>query len=168
MLNGADGQQATYQDLSVVAFVKEYVLVMHIVIIKVTKIKEQMSLHVYLVHLMEDTDSFDWKMVQPFHGTWFNQLEQDRCMWSDVEEKLKMKRSLMWHAAMVNRSSSVTSLAGTGMMPASNFRACNAPAKPGTKACEAFNTGHCFEWHEHPKISRQYICTFCLSSINRA
>ena len=68
-----------------------------------------MSLH--LEELMEDTDVYSWEKVWAFHANWLNQLEQNRCTWADIEQKLNMRRSLVWHAAMANKASSAASSA---------------------------------------------------------
>ena len=63
VLYRADGQPAAYKDLSVAAFVTEYVLVRNSE--QDTTIKEQMSLH--LVDLMDDTDLYGWDKILVFH-----------------------------------------------------------------------------------------------------
>ena len=81
VLYGADRQPAAYKDMSVVTFVRGYVIVMTNE--SDTKVNVQMLLH--LEELMENPDLYGWGKVQAFHTTWLNQLEQNRCMWADVE-----------------------------------------------------------------------------------
>ena len=121
-----------------------------------TKVKEHMALH--LEEIMEDTDVYGWDKIRAFHAAWLNQMEQYRCEWPLSKQKLKM-RSLISHAAITSKTPSTSSSAGSGKKHASNIKAYNSPAKPATKACEAFNSGKCFKGHKHPE--RQHICAFC-------
>ena len=75
------------------------------------KVKEHMVLH--LEELMEDTDVYGSDKVQAFHAAWLKQLEQNRCTWSDMEQKFKM-RSLIWHATMTSKVPSASSSTGSG------------------------------------------------------
>ena len=99
-----------------------------------TQVKAQMTQH--LEERMEDT-------VHAFHVAWLNQLEQGRSTWGDSDHKLRMRRALMWHTAMATQASSVSFSAGAGIKAATTLKNYNAPAKPGTKAYESFNSGMC-------------------------
>ena len=84
VIYGADREPAAYKDLSVSAFIREYLIVL-----TREQVKEHMVLH------LEDMDVHGWEKIRAFHATWMNQLEQGRCEWSEADHKLKMRRALV-------------------------------------------------------------------------
>ena len=48
-----------------------------------TRVKAKMSQ--CLEDLMDNTDLYGWNRVCAYHAAWLNQLEQDRCSWSDTD-----------------------------------------------------------------------------------
>ena len=101
-------QPVNYKDLTVSVFVRGYLIVLKSV--QDTQVKEQMVLH--LKELMEDMDVYGWDKVQVFHATWMNQMEQCRCEWTDDDQKVKLRRALVWHAAMSSKCTSTATLMG--------------------------------------------------------
>ena len=99
-----------YSDLTMVAFVSGYVIVVNCEMNN--QIKAQMTQ--YLEERMEDTNLDGWERASAFHVAWLNILEQGRCTWCDSDQKLHMSRAMVWHAAMANLPSSLTSSAGAG------------------------------------------------------
>ena len=61
---------ATYEDLSVSAFVHGYVIVMHS---EHSETMDKMAYH--LVELMRDIDLCGWEKIRAYHGVWINQME---------------------------------------------------------------------------------------------
>ena len=84
----------SYMDLSVSAFVRAYLIVLKSE--QDSQVKEHIVLH--LVDLMQDTDVYGWEKVRAFHASWMSQMEQRRCEWADADQKLKMRRALVWYA----------------------------------------------------------------------
>ena len=87
----ADGKPAVYGDLTPVAFVMEYRLVLGME--KHTRIKAHMSQH--LEDLMEDSDLYGWTKVWLFHSAWLNQIQQGRSFWGDTDSKVRLLRNLV-------------------------------------------------------------------------
>ena len=137
----SEGNPASYQDLTIPLFVQGYLIVMEL---EQGPVKKLMSTH--LQDLMSDTQWYGWDKVRTFHGVWLNQIEQGRCTWTDKEEKLNFRRALVWHPTS-------TSLPAPPMnrgrnrqhthKPPSDY---HAPARPGTKACQTYNTVGCTQW----------------------
>ena len=118
VLYSADGKPAVYDDLTMVAFVQGYFIVVNSEMD--TQVKAQMSQH--LKELMEDTDLYGWDRELGFHAAWLNQLEQGRSTWGDSVHKLRMRRALVWHVAMATQAPSVSSSAGAGKKAATTLR----------------------------------------------
>ena len=95
-----------------------------------------------------------------------NQLEQSRCEWADADHKLRMRRTLVWHAAITSKATSTATSIESGKKLPTNHKVYNALAKPGSKACKEFNSNKCLKGHDHPEL--QHVCLFCLATINRA
>ena len=64
-------------------------------------IKKRMATH--LENMMSDAELYGWKITRTFHGVWLNQLEQGRATWHDKKEKLRFRRTLVWHLAPSSR-----------------------------------------------------------------
>ena len=130
-------------------------------------IKKQMAAH--LQDLMLNAQLYGWERARTFHGVWLNQLEQVYCTWIDKEEKLKLHRALVWHPTSSSFSAPLTTRASGRTRQHSHKSPAeyNTPARPGTKACQAYNTIGCSgQQGEHP--DQQHICYFCLLAINQA
>ena len=70
---------------------------------------------------------------------WMNQMEQNRCDWADNDQKLKLRRALVWHTTSGIIVMAIATSKGSGKKTGSSDTAYNAAAKPGTKMCKAFN-----------------------------
>ena len=121
-------------------------------------IKAKMSAH--LKYLMSDTQLYSWEHTRAFHGIWLNQLEQDRCTWFDEEAKLQFHRSIVWHSACTSPSHPTISRTSPRIRQCRSQASHNAPVKPGTKACKAFNEGKYGKQMAHASL--QHICSYCL------
>ena len=77
---------------------------------------------------------------EPFHSVWLNQLEQWHCTLIDVEEKLNFHRALVWHPASSSPSAPPTTrtLERTSQCGHKSPTEYTTPARPGTKACQAY------------------------------
>ena len=88
----AEGKPAVYVELSVMAFVREYLIVMDS---QTQNIKTLMESH--LQDLMEDREAYGWLVVRNFHSTWLQYIEMGRVLWDDHATKLRLRRTLVWH-----------------------------------------------------------------------
>ena len=157
----ADDKQVVYSDLT--AIVRGYLMVLGMEMDM--KVKAHMSQH--LEELMDDTDLYGWIRVWSFHAAWLNQIELGRSSWGDIDHQLWLHRNLVRHAAMLDHTSAPSSAPGAKTKPAIPLKIYNAPAAPGTKACDNFNLGiKCFSNEDHPDSHN--ICSYFLTTINRA
>ena len=118
----------------------------------------------HLKDLMSDAQLYGWDRAKTFHGIWLNQLKQGHCTWMEKVEKLEFHRALVWYTASSSPSPSPTTraLARTSQHSHKSPAEYNAPARPATKACQAYNTLECVKRGEHPE--HQHIYSFCLMS----
>ena len=108
-----------------------------------TQVKAQVAQH--LEECMEDTGLYRWERVRAFHAACLNQLEQSRSTWGDVNQKMPMCRTLVWHTAMATHAASHITLVQELEK--------RLPSNPGAS-------------QKHPEW--QYICSYCLTTIHRA
>ena len=94
------GRPAVYGELAIMAFVREYLIVMDS---QPQDIKAVMESH--LQDLIEDGEAYGWPVVRDFHSTWLQHIEMGRVTWDDHATKLKL--TLVWHrvASPMQRSS---------------------------------------------------------------
>ena len=138
----ADGKPAVYGDLTLTAFIRGYLMVLGMEMdMRVNAFVSQ-----HLEDLMKDTNLNRW-------------------IRGDTEHKLQLRRNLVWHAAMLDHTSAPSSAAGARKKAAIPLKVYNAPAAPGTKACEKFNQVKCFSNEDHQDHN---ICSYRLTAINRA
>ena len=159
----SQGKPATFQDLSIPIFIQGYLIIINP---EEWLVKKQMAAH--LQDLMSDAQMYGWERVRTFQGVWLNQIEQWHYTWMDREEMLKFRKALVWHAASSCLSAPPMTKA-MGMTRQHSHKApaeYNAPARPGTKACQVYNILGCSQEGKHP--NQQHICSFCLVTINRA
>ena len=80
------------------------------------------------------------------------------------DEKLKFQCAIIWHlATSASAAPSILVEASIRKQQNVDFTYYNAPAKPGTKACEAFNEGHCTSAAAH--TSQLQFCSHCLAMV---
>ena len=115
--------------------------------------------------LMCDAQLYGWQRVRAFHGVWLNQLEQGRATWQD-EEKLRFRCAIVWHPATSSSATSSATRPSGGWKTHKAESEYNAPARPGTKACEAYNEGRCNNGAAHP--DQLHIGTHSLTTVNCA
>lgn len=149
------GKLAAYEDLSMPLFMQGYLIVMKG---EERAIKEKMATHVE--EIMGGTELYGWERVKVYHSVSLNQLEQGWAMWQEEGVKLMLWHALIWHLAILALAAATKSaVSGTQMQPKSRF-AYNAPANPGTKACQAFNERSCTDAAAHP--NQLHVCSHCL------
>ena len=135
-----EGQPATYESLSAMAFVNRYLTIMSL-----QKDSLRVKMAVHLQEMMEGGETFGWPMVRAYHTVCLQHLEQGRATWNDEVTRLKLRHV----GTGVAQDSAQPSATLTTYTPQFNTRAtrCNSPfsvmAQPGDWACAAYNQGLC-------------------------
>ena len=71
-------------------------------------------------------------------------------MWRDKEEKLLFQHALIWHLATSAMAAATDAAISDSLrQPKAGF-VYNAPVRPDTNACHAFNEGSCTDATTHP------------------
>ena len=92
MVTTAHGQPPIYLDMSLALFTNEYLCV---AAAESGPVREYMLEH--LQELMEDVESYGWKVVRNSNAVWLQLLEQGRVVWDDGPRKEKLCRLLVWN-----------------------------------------------------------------------
>ena len=153
------GKPASYQDISIPLFVQRYVIRMES---EDSTIRQRMAAHLNV--LVSAADLYRCDRTRAFHSVWLNQLEQGRCTRMDNEEKLRFCRVLVWLPGTPCTSGPITTR--TSLRKEQCKGAYNASARPGIKACKAYNQGRCSKDITHAGL--QHICAYCLLTVKWA
>ena len=86
MVTNAHGQPPIYLDMSIALFTNGY---LGVAAAESGPIREYMLEH--LQELMEDVESYGWKVVRDYHAAWLQLLEQGRAAWDDGPRKEKLR-----------------------------------------------------------------------------
>ena len=132
-------QPATYESLSIMAFVNEFLTIMAL---QMGAVRIKMSAH--LQEMMEHGETIGWPVVSAYHVLCLYHLEQCRAMWNDEATWLKMCRALVWHRMAPSSQPSATPTTTTPQAPTRAPRR-KGPfrlrAQPGDRC--AYNQGLC-------------------------
>ena len=109
---------------------------------------------------MADSEICAWEPVRAFHAVLLQQLENGRANCGDSDKKLEFRRALVWNPVYRHDSTKPQPMADSCQKAGRKAGNKLAPAKPGTKACCAYNLGKCSSQSEHP--CDLHICAYCL------
>ena len=96
-----------------------------------------------LEELMGDAEFYGWERVRAYYEVWLNQLEQGQATWEEEEENIRFWYALIWYPSVSAFAASSTSVALSTRKQQKLGFAYSALARPGMKACKAFNGGSC-------------------------
>ena len=127
----------------------------------------------HLQELMEDVETYGWKVVRDYHAAWLQLLEQGRAAWGDRPRKDKLLRLLVWNKPVLTFRQATAPAAAPARSQAktqpqqyrSGYGYLVQPAKPGDRACSAYNRGACLGNASHPLD--QHVCAYCLRTTQK-
>ena len=110
-------------------------------------IKEYMYDH--LQELMEDIETYGWKVVRDYHAAWLQLMEQGRVTWGDTTRKEKLRHLMVWSKPALGAKQAATTGAPARQQPTtqpqpyrSRFGYIIQPSNPGDKACMSLPEQH--------------------------
>ena len=133
-------------------------------------IKEYMYNH--LQELMEEVETYGWKVVSDYHAAWLQLMEQGRATRGDTNRKEKLRRLMVWCKPALGAKQAATPGAPAWQQPTtqpqpyrSRYGYIIQPSKPGDKACMSYNQGACHNNTSHPLDF--HVCAFCLRTAHK-
>ncbi len=163
----SEGSPTDYDQLSIPQFVRGFTIIMMRAKPAITALMGDV-----LAEIMEDAETYAWARVRAAHGVFLQRIEAGQSDWSDESARAKIRRTFVWNYV---KSSTFRSKTSPNKSHPSSFKPTTTQpttfqpkimAKPGTKACTAYNKATCSNPEDHP--DREHICSYCLVKEKRS